>query len=168
MDKKQKEMQRHQEDAALNRGLIWVAGAIVLEVLLLLVNQYYFHFTTNPQSVAIAQALNSGMKFLRFAGMIAAVGALVWLYLDVKKLGKIRALPVAVAVGCAAVGVCSQIIVRFQGSGMRMLFVLVAVLMLGIGLLLAVFLFIVVVYWVESGAVLASGGPLLEIGRAHV
>lgn len=126
MDKKQKEMQRHQEDAALNRGLIWVAGAIVLEVLLLLVNQYYFHFTTNPQSVAIAQALNSGMKFLRFAGIIAAVGALVWLYLDVKKLGKIRALPVAVAVGCAAVGVCSQIIVRFQGSGMRMLFVLVA------------------------------------------
>ena len=37
-----------------------------------------------------------------------------------------------------------------------LLFVLVAVLMLGIGLLLAVFLLIVV-----SGAVLASGGPLL-------
>ena len=37
-----------------------------------------------------------------------------------------------------------------------LLFVLVAVLVLGIGLLLAVFLLIVV-----SGAVLASGGPLL-------
>ena len=126
MDKKQQEMQRHQEDAALNRGLIWVAGAIVLEVLLLLVNQYYFHFNTSPQSVAIAQALNSGMKFLRFAGIIAAVGTLVWLYTDVKKEGRIRVLPVAVAAGCAALGVCSQVIVRFQGSGMRMLFVLVA------------------------------------------
>ena len=42
-----------------------------------------------------------------------------------------------------------------------LLFVLVALLVLGIGLLLAVFLFIVVVYRVESGAVLASGGPLL-------
>lgn len=124
MDKK--EMQRHQEDAALNRGLIWVGGAIVLEALLLLVNQYYFHFNTSPQSVAIAQALNSGMKFLRFAGILAAVGALVWLYMDVKKTGRIRVLPVAVAAGCGAVGVCSQLIVRFQGSGMRMLFVLVA------------------------------------------
>lgn len=124
MDKK--EMQRHQEDAALNRGLIWVAGAIVLEVLLLLVNQYYFHFNTSAQSVAIAQALNSGMKFLRFGGLIAAAAALVWLWSDIKKQGRIRAIPVAVVTGCAALGVCSQIIVRFQGAGMRMLFVLVA------------------------------------------
>jgi len=126
MDKKQKEMQRHQEDAALNRGLLWVAGAIVLEILLLLVNQYYFHFNTSPQSVAIAQALSAAMKFLRFGGLIAAVAALVWLWSDVKKQGRIRAVPVAVTAGCAAVAVCSQLIVRFQGSGMRMLFVLVA------------------------------------------
>ena len=39
MDKRQKEDQRHQEDLALTRGLIWVGAAIVLELLLLLVKQ---------------------------------------------------------------------------------------------------------------------------------
>ena len=30
MDKKQKEERRHQEDVALNKGLVWVGAAIVL------------------------------------------------------------------------------------------------------------------------------------------
>ena len=40
MDKDQKQARQHQEDAALNRGLLWVAGAIVLEFLLMMVNKY--------------------------------------------------------------------------------------------------------------------------------
>ena len=40
MDKKQREERRRQEDIALQRGLLWVAGAIVLEALLVLVNRY--------------------------------------------------------------------------------------------------------------------------------
>ena len=37
MDKKQREARRHQEDMALNQGLLWVGAAIILEFLLLLI-----------------------------------------------------------------------------------------------------------------------------------
>ena len=47
MDKNQREARRRQEDKAFNRGLLWVGGAIVLELLMLLVNRYYIHFELN-------------------------------------------------------------------------------------------------------------------------
>ena len=40
MDFNEKEERRRQEDMALNRGLLWVAGAIVLELLLMFVKRY--------------------------------------------------------------------------------------------------------------------------------
>ena len=43
MDKKQREARRHQEDIALQRGLLWVVGAVVLEALLVLVNRFYIN-----------------------------------------------------------------------------------------------------------------------------
>ena len=38
MDKNQREERRRQEDIALNRGLLWVGAAILMELLLMLVN----------------------------------------------------------------------------------------------------------------------------------
>ena len=46
MDKNQREERRRQEDIALNRGLLWVGAAILMELLLMLVNKYY---TTTPR-----------------------------------------------------------------------------------------------------------------------
>ena len=39
MNKKQQEEQRRQEDLALMHGLLWVAGAVVLEVMLFFINR---------------------------------------------------------------------------------------------------------------------------------
>ena len=76
MDKKQREERRRQEDIALQRGLLWVAGAIVLEALLVLVNRYYINYRTVEAEVNIALALSSTLRFLRIAAPIASLLAL--------------------------------------------------------------------------------------------
>ena len=44
MDYNEREARRRQEDRDLNRALIWVGAAIVLEFLLVLVNRYYINY----------------------------------------------------------------------------------------------------------------------------
>lgn len=122
MDKKQREARRHQEDLALNRALLWVGGAIVLEVLLLLVNRYYINFRVTE--VDVASFLSSTLRVLRVAGAAAALVCLVWAVLQFRKGGK-AVLPIVLTLACGALAVCSHVAVAFQQSGMRMLFLLV-------------------------------------------
>ena len=44
MDKKLNAEKARQEDSALNKALLWVAGAIILEILLVLIDRYYINF----------------------------------------------------------------------------------------------------------------------------
>lgn len=122
MDKKQREARRHQEDIALNRALLWVGGAIILEVLLLLVNRYYINFRVTEW--AVASALSTGLRVFRIAGAVAAVACLVWAVLRFRK-GEKSGLPTVLALAFGAVAVCSHVAFSFQQSGMRMLFLLV-------------------------------------------
>lgn len=124
MDKKQREARRHQEDIALNRALLWVGGAIILEVLLLLVNRYYINFRVTETEVAVASFLSSALRVLRLAGTAAAVVCLIWAVLRFRK-GGASGLPTVLALAFGAVAVCSHVAVSFQQSGMRMLFLLV-------------------------------------------
>ena len=50
MDKNQREERRRQEDIALNRGLLWVGAAILMELLLMLVNKYYINYYSTVES----------------------------------------------------------------------------------------------------------------------
>ena len=63
MDKKQREERRQQEDIALQRGLLWVVGAVVLEVLLVLLNRYYIKFSLSDAGVQTYLALHEVLKF---------------------------------------------------------------------------------------------------------
>ena len=69
MDKKQREARRHQEDMALNRGLLWVGAAIILEFLLLLINRYYINFRVDEASVNLATTLHTLLKVVRIGGL---------------------------------------------------------------------------------------------------
>ena len=122
MDKNQREARRRQEDRALNRGLMWVGGAIVLEFLLLLVNRYYIHFKTSEIDLAIA--LRTVLQVLRIAGAVAGIAALVWAVLRFRKSEK-TGLPLVLALACGALAVCAHITMAFQDSGVRMLFLMV-------------------------------------------
>ena len=124
MDKKQREDRRRQEDIALQRGLLWVAGAAVLEALLVLVNRYYINYHTVESEVNIALTLSSILGFLRIATPIAAVLALAWTGWQLKEKKKF-ALPLILAFALAAVAVCAHVTIKFQGAGVSMLYWLV-------------------------------------------
>lgn len=125
MDKKQREERRRQEDIALQRGLLWVAGAMVLEALLVLVNRFYINFTLTDAGVNAYLALGKWLPVLRNVTLIGAALALVWTVLQLKKGGKFG-WPLVGAIALGAVAVCAHVAVKYQGPGMNMLFWLVA------------------------------------------
>lgn len=122
MDKNQREARRRQEDQALNRGLMWVGGAIVLEFLLLLVNRYYINFKVSE--VGMAEVIWNGLKLLRIAGLALGAAALVWAGFRFRKGGK-NGRCVVLALACGALVACSHIILVFQKPGIQMLFLMV-------------------------------------------
>lgn len=124
MDKKQREERRRQEDIALQRGLLWVVGAIVLEGLLVLLNRNYVRYQMNEAAVNRAIAIGNVLGVLRVVGAIAAVAALVWAVLKLRKKEKFG-LQLVLALAAAAVAVCAHVAVKFQGEGISMLFWLV-------------------------------------------
>ena len=123
MDRKQREERRRQEDIALNRALLWVVAAIVLEALLLLADRYYINYML--QQFAIAEAIGNVLKVLRFVAPVAAVAGIVLGLVRMKKTGHIGALAVVITGLGASLWVCAQILYRFRGNGLRMLLLLV-------------------------------------------
>lgn len=118
----QREAQQRKEDQALNRGLLWVCGAVVLEALLLLVNRYYFNASlSNPEPMLM---LHSLMKALRIGGLVVGVAAILWMVFQIRK-GRKATLPLVVAVVGVALALCSYVVLTYDQSGMQMLFLLV-------------------------------------------
>ena len=83
MDKNQREVRLRQEDADLNRGLLWVVGAVLLECLLMVVNRWYINFY--PAEIGVAEAILNVMRVLRVGGGIVGILALVWSALCFRK-----------------------------------------------------------------------------------
>ena len=127
MNKKEKEARRHQEDQALNRGLCWAGGAIVLELILILIKRYYFNFTNSSFEIHLAQGIQSVLRVIWIGGPLVVLAGLIWLFLSVKKQ-KRTALPVILTVVVLVLSVCAHVILMFQKNGVQMLFILVPVL----------------------------------------
>lgn len=126
MDKKQREAQearRRQEDIALQRGLLWVVGAVALEALLVLVNRFYFHADLETE-VNIYLTLHEVFPALRMGLALAAVLALLWTAWTLKQRKK-YGLPLVVTIALAALTVCIHVIIKFDTDGMSMLYWLV-------------------------------------------
>ena len=86
MDKNQREVRLRQEDADLNRGLLWVVGAVLLECLLMVVNRWYINFY--PAEIGVAEAILNVMRVLRLGGGVVGILALVWAALCFHRGGK--------------------------------------------------------------------------------
>lgn len=121
-EKNKKEARRHQEDMALNRALLWVVGAAVLECLLLLVNRYYINFY--PAELDLAVLIRNVLKAVRIGGAAVGVLGLVWAVLRFRRSGKLT-LPVTLLLAGWALAVCAQITLAHQKEGVQMLFLLV-------------------------------------------
>lgn len=124
MDKKQREARRQQEDIALQRGLLWVVGAVVLEVLLVLLNRFYVNYPLTDSGVNTFLALHEALKVLRVAAPVAAVLALLWTVWQLKQ-GKKYALQLIIAIALAAVTICVHVAIKYRADGMSMLYWLV-------------------------------------------
>lgn len=122
MEKNQREVRRHQEDIALNRALIWVGGAIVLECLLLFVNRYYINFFVSEINMAVA--VQSVLRIVRIGGAMVGLLALVWAGFQFFK-GRRAGLSTVLGLVCLVLAFCAYVILSFQKPGMQMLFLLV-------------------------------------------
>jgi hypothetical protein len=124
MDKKQREERRRQEDIALQRGLLWVVGAVVLEALLVLVNRFYINYSLSDAGIQLCITLHEVLRVLRIAAPIAAVLALAWAVWQFRQKKK-YALPLILAIALAAAAVCVHVIIKYQSAGLSMLYWLV-------------------------------------------
>ena len=124
MDYNEREAQRRQEERDLNRALIWVGAAVVLEFLLSLINKYYINFRTTPESINLALAISAALNGLRWVSLAALAACVVWVVLRLKQGGR-AGLQLSLAAVSAALYLCAQITLVFQESGIRMLFWLV-------------------------------------------
>lgn len=123
----QQEEQRRQEDRALTQGMLWVAGAVVLELLLFLVNRYAFNFDATSQGVAVAEGLRAALRTMRVLGAVMALSGVALTVVQLKQGGKGFWSMTMTAVGVVLM-VCAHVVVKYQGSGLRMLYLLVPVL----------------------------------------
>lgn len=124
MDKKQREARRHQEDIALQRGLLWVAGAVVFEVLLVLLDRFYVNYSLSESGIQTFLTLHGVFLFVRIAALVAAVLALLWTVWQLKRK-KPYALPLALTAALGAVAICVHVAIKFRNTGMSMLYWLV-------------------------------------------
>ena len=122
MDKNQREVRLRQEDADLNRGLLWVVGAVLLECLLMVVNRWYINFY--PAEIGVAEAILNVMRVLRLGGGVVGILALVWAALCFHRGGK-AGWPAVAGLVLLALAVCSHVTLSYEKNGVRMLFMLV-------------------------------------------
>lgn len=122
MEKDQREARRHQEDIALNRALLWVGGAIVLECLLLFVNRYYINYFVSDINIAVA--VHSILRVLRIGGAVAGLLVLVWAAFQSFRGGK-AGIPTVLGLVCLVLAFCAYVTLTYQKPGMQMLFLLV-------------------------------------------
>ena len=124
MDYNEREARRRQEDRDLNRALIWVGAAIVLEFLLVLVNRYYINYRTTSESINLALAINAGLTVLQWVSLAAVVACVVWAVLRLNK-GEKAGLQLTLIAAAGILLICSVVILHFRDAGVRMLFWLV-------------------------------------------
>lgn len=122
MDKRDKAAERaKREDAILNRVLIWIAGSVVFEALLLLLNRYYVEYDTKEE-ILIAKGIYDATGVLSFVFPICFVAALIWWVLS-RRRGKKALLPQIAATILALLSVSAILTHFFVESGVKALYV---------------------------------------------
>lgn len=122
MDKQQREARRHQEDVALTRALLWIAAAVVLEGLLVLVNRFYINYYIDEINIVVF--LQGVLNVVRIASLVFGVACLIWTLICLYK-NKKPVLPLLLAMAGGALTICSHVVLKYKSSGMSMLFWLV-------------------------------------------
>lgn len=108
------------EDVVLNRILIWFGAAVVAEFVLLWLGRYYSHYTTAPESIALAAFLRDFFEIFRWVALGLFVAGVVWLVL-VRRGGKRGMIPMGASILFGVVCAMSFIIYQFSDTGIQFL-----------------------------------------------
>ena len=122
MDKQKQAARNQKEDVVLNRTLIWFGGAVVVELLLLLLNRYYINY--NVSGITLMSNIHKALPVMIAALAVLTVVCALWLYTGLKKKrsglipGLLTGVFGALALGCLAA-------FRFKGAGIQLMCTLV-------------------------------------------
>lgn len=116
-----KELRRKQEDATLNKLLIWFGAAIVYEAVALLLKRYFIEYNgTDLASINLALGLSKVLWVLQFAAPVLTIAAIVW-YVLCRRQGKPARLPLAGIWVMAALSVTAIAAYQFRDAGVKVL-----------------------------------------------
>lgn len=120
---KEKRIQRHKaEDAVFNRMLLFLLGAVIAEVVILLVKRIYIDIA----HLGLANALYHIFGVLQYAGLALAVIGVIW-WVICKKQGKKTRLPMICTLVVASLWLISLLTYQLNEYGVRILMLLPAV-----------------------------------------
>ena len=125
-DKERQSQRRQAEDAAFNRMLLWLLGAVVAELVILLVKHFYVDITGASLSISIAQALLAVFQVYRFLGIALTAAGVIWM-VAVRKKGKRILLPAILTGVVFFLWVVTAVAYYFFDEGVRILMVLPAI-----------------------------------------
>lgn len=119
MDKKEKASQAQKDDETLNKVLLWFAGAVILELVVLLVNRYHFHYHTTE--IEFAAGFYQFMKVAQYGALALCAACIAWAVDRRKKWGRVSLLPVVAASVLGAVGIILILCLRFGSASVEVL-----------------------------------------------
>ncbi len=118
MFEKGKRAQRQSEDdKVFNRMLLWLAGAVVAELLLLFLQKVYVEMIFDG---VVAQALSNIFRVFSVAGIVIVIACAVWAVMN-QRSGKSVTLPIIIAAVAACLWVVSLLSYFLYAEGVRLL-----------------------------------------------
>ena len=150
LDKDKRDQRRAQEDAIFNRMLLWLLGAVVVELLLLLVKKIYVDFVAGAD---VAMALIRFFHIFVYAGAALTAAAIIWAVLSFRR-GKSVLVPCICSAVLACLWVLAILGYYLYETGINIMMLLPAA---AAGLIVVYFLYQRVFFF---NAMISAGGLL--------
>lgn len=147
-DKGKREQRHEKEDAAFNRMLLWLAGAVVVELIILLIKRIYINSLLGP---GMQMALMGFFRVFSVLGAVLTAAGIVWTLLWYKK-GKGAVQPCTLTAVAAGLWVLSLFTYLLFEVGLNIMMLLPAVA----AVLIVVFFLYQRVFFLN--ALLSAGG----------
>lgn len=119
MENNKQQARRKQEDAALNKLLIWFGLAIGYEAIVLLLKRFYINFRSEGE-IYFAVGLAIAFQILQWVGPILTLGALAWLIYS-RRQGKSVKTPAICTAALLAFSFTVIVAYRFSTNGVDLL-----------------------------------------------
>lgn len=121
MTDKEKRQKRHsEEDAVFNRLLLWLAGVVVAEAIVLFVKRFYINVTGRDFDIAMFSILGTFFSVFMYVGLVLTVLGAVWCCINLKKHKGIR-LPGILTAVVAFVWIVSLIVKILGENGVQIM-----------------------------------------------